>query len=832
MDPKRWEQAERLFHEILERPQDQREGYLDSACGADSELKAEVRDLLDAYEASAQELPPVPAAPLPETSGTARRIGHYILEKEIGEGGMGSVYLASRADEHFEKKVAIKLIRPGPGAKALIQRFYTERQILAGLEHPNITRLLDGGMTNDGQPYLVMDYVDGIRLDSYCDGLKLTIGQRLELFQKVCSAVGYAHRSLVIHRDLKPGNILVTEDGEPKLLDFGIAKVVRANRPLEGQTATVGLFFTPLYACPEILQGLNTTVSSDIYSLGVVLYELLAGRVPWDEYAVSPVELMMAITSKDPPKPSVAARRESQAEESAEEVASRRGETPERLARILSGDLDAIALKALAKNAADRYASAEEFSADIGRYLDGRPVHAQRRTQIYVVRKFVRRHWRGLAASGVAICLLSATGAYAWRQQMQAGQRFEETRAIANYLLFDLFDQVSRLRGATSVRVRMAQRAQMELDRLATLSAGNDAVLLEAAAGYNRLAEAYGAPRQANLGDPVSALASLGRAKAILDRLHKAQPANAAVQLERAKNLLTEAEIEIWSNQQTAPAKPLIDAAEQALMGSPHPQNPAWESARALLRQEQGELAGFNENWADVERYSRTGLEELETWSPVMKQESGYASAKARLLRFAGDGRYYKQQVLESLGYYQRAEAILRDANSKWPNHPAVLSGLMAASYDVATTFEKLGRKEDCFQAMNRAVDAGRSILEINDRDDRLQFAFQTTRQLRAELLAEAGRFEEAVKQQEEVVREREARAAAQPGVNLPSRYLAFSVSVLGDVLDKGHDRKRACGAWRQALTRFEALDKNGGLTSWDKSEIVAKTRNRIAGCP
>ena len=660
----------------MDSPQDQRDSYLATACAHDAALKDEVRALLDAHDASALELP---AAPDPPPAAQAQRIGPYVLEREIGEGGMGSVYLASRADEHYEKKVAIKLIRPGPGAKALIQRFYIERQILAGLEHPNITRLLDGGMTSDGQPYLVMEYVDGIRLDSYCDLAKLPIRQRLELFQKVCSAVGYAHRSLVIHRDLKPGNILVASDGEPKLLDFGIAKLVRANRPLAGQTATAGVFFTPLYACPEILQGLNTTVSSDIYSLGVILYELLTGQVPWDEYAVSPVELMTAIASKDPPKPSEQLLRKTSGEKPRDEIAASRGDTAPRLSRLLAGDLDAIVLKALAKKAADRYASVDEFSADIARYLDGKPVRAQRRTRLYVARKFVLRNSRGLAAAAAVICLLAATGAYAWRQQMQAGQRFEETRAIANYLLFDLFDQVSRLRGSTAVRVRMAQRAQQALDRLAASSGDNVPVLLEAAAGYNRLAQAYGAPRQANLGDPASALASLGQAKAILDRLAKLDPSNPTLALERAGNLLTEAEIQMWFNQRTAPAKSLLDAAEQALMQAPRRQDPAWLGARAVLRQQQADLAAFGEQWDDLARYSRMGLDELETWPSATKGEPLYVSPRARLLRLFGDSVFYKRRIPESLRYYEEAETILREANSRSPNQPAVLIGLMSA---------------------------------------------------------------------------------------------------------------------------------------------------------
>src|SRR5260370_4952060 len=218
---------------------------------------------------------------------------------------MGAVYLAKRADRQFEKKVAIKLIRSGPGSQALIQRFYAERQILAGMVHATIVRLRDGGVTEQGQPYLVMDYVDGTPLDKYCDGHRLTIRQRLELIRKICSAVHYAHQSLVVHRDLKPGNILVTEDGEPKLLDFGIAKVMQPIPSGLEQSATVDLFFTPLYTSPEVLPGQRTTASTDVYTLGVILYDVLTGALPHNEFTQSPISVIVnAIMTIDPRLPS------------------------------------------------------------------------------------------------------------------------------------------------------------------------------------------------------------------------------------------------------------------------------------------------------------------------------------------------------------------------------------------------------------------------------------------------------------------------------------------------------------------------------------------------
>ena len=264
-------------------------------------------------------------------------VGPYALERELGEGGMGTVYLATRADQQFEMKVAIKVIRAGPGSKALIERFCRERQILAGMEHPNIARLLDGGLTEDGRPYLVMDYVAGTRLDAHCDERRLGVRARLEIFRKICEAVTYAHQHLVIHRDLKPSNIFVTSEGEPKLLDFGIATMVRSQAEAVDLTVTAGLFLTPLYASPELVRGARISVSSDVYSLGVILYELLCGRSPYDPFTLSPANLIHAITTADPTFPSSPGRPAETDAESPEAIAELRGESPGSLAAKLRG---------------------------------------------------------------------------------------------------------------------------------------------------------------------------------------------------------------------------------------------------------------------------------------------------------------------------------------------------------------------------------------------------------------------------------------------------------------------------------------------------------------
>jgi tRNA A-37 threonylcarbamoyl transferase component Bud32 len=345
-----WQEVEEIFHAALEQPVQSRREFLAARCG-NERLEREVRELLEGYETQERLSAASPADP-----DVGRRYGPYEVVRKIGAGGMGEVYLAQRRED-FERQVAIKVISNRLlAAPLLIERFRQERQILATLDHPNIARLLDGGVAASGQPYLVMEYVEGIRLDRYCDQHALTLEQRLALFRKVCAAVEYAHRKLVVHRDLKPNNILVNEQGEPKLLDFGVAKVLEPEESAVGDTLTMtgAVLVTPRYASPERLAGATATVASDVYSLGVVLYELIAGRPPYAGSDSSPAQLIGAMMTRELPPPSTIA--------------------PDVLKRPLRGGLDRIAGRALGKRPEDRYESVALLSADIERYLSGRAV--------------------------------------------------------------------------------------------------------------------------------------------------------------------------------------------------------------------------------------------------------------------------------------------------------------------------------------------------------------------------------------------------------------------------------------------------------------------------
>jgi eukaryotic-like serine/threonine-protein kinase len=416
--PERWQQIKELFGAVLERSPDQRGAFLQQACGPDESLRAEVESLLAEEQTVATSAgsmatsTPQPALAI-EDSMIGRRLGAYEIIRRIGQGGMAAVYLAGRADDQYRKQVAIKLVTLGFDNQEILRRFRNERQTLAALDHPNIVKLLDGGTTAEGVPYLVMDYVEGVTIDDYCDEHKLSISDRLRLFCSVCAAVQYAHQTGVIHRDLKPSNILVTADGAPKLLDFGIAKVL--NPDLSSgtlQLTQLGMRpLTPAYASPEQVRGEVISYASDVYTLGVVLYELLTGHHPYRLKRHTPKEIERVICEMDPERPSAAVSRVNT--ETAPDGASstitpelvsqtREGE-PEKLRRSLRGDLDNIVLRALQKEPQRRYASVKEFSSDIGRHLEHRPVKARKSTLAYRVSKFVKRYKSEVAAAPMVL---------------------------------------------------------------------------------------------------------------------------------------------------------------------------------------------------------------------------------------------------------------------------------------------------------------------------------------------------------------------------------------------------------------------------------------------
>ncbi len=413
MPADRWRRIEEIFEEVEALPPAERDARLADLCSGDDALRREIASLLAAEAAAGEflEQPPLPTdlsniadIALPPPSAVGRRVGPWRVEKKLGEGGMATVYLGERADGEFRQQVAIKVFGYGADRSDLLERFRSERQILASLEHPNIARLLDGGTTEDGLPYLVMEYIDGVPIDRYCDEQGLGIDARIDLFREVCSAVQFAHQNLVVHRDIKPSNILVTADGRPHLLDFGIAKLLEGSTlPGADLTRTGQRLMTPHYASPEQVEGRVVTTASDVYALGVLLYVLLTGRLPYrlDPDRLGAVE--QAVVEQQPEKPSTAAGRSVPSGDAApaDTVQDRR------LARRLAGDLDNIVLMALRKEPQRRYGSVELLSEDLRRYRERMPVLARPLTLGYRTSKFVSRHRLGVGlAAGVFLLVL------------------------------------------------------------------------------------------------------------------------------------------------------------------------------------------------------------------------------------------------------------------------------------------------------------------------------------------------------------------------------------------------------------------------------------------
>ena len=547
MDREKWKDVKAAFAEASALDVEKRHVYLSEL---DERLRPEVERLLSADDAAGDFIKqPFLQHASQRIGSPSETIGPYSLIKEIGTGGMGTVYLAERSGEGFSNRVALKLIKQGMNPDVVLHRFLTERQILASLEHPNIARMLDGGSTDDGDPYFVMEYVEGSPLREYCDERALDSRARVELFAKVCDAVSYAHQKLVVHRDLKPSNILVDGNGEAKLLDFGIAKLLAPDWQTGAETITATQFrvLTPEYASPEQLRGEATTTLTDVYSLGVVLYELLTGVRPFQKESRNPTALAEAIRTKEPVKPSVAAafdltRDSHDKKATVADQVPKTGELndhpPTRRSvpdpRTLRGDLDNIVLKAIRREPESRYQSVRDLLEDIERYLFGLPVKATGDTFSYRFKKFVKRHSAGVTVAGVSAALLTGAlgfSAYQYteasRERTRAEARFNEVRQFANSILFDHYEQIKDLPGSTEAKAKLVSEAVSYLDAVAKDSGDDPEFLRELAKGYRQLAEIQGITvGSGDLGDLPAARNSLDKALAIREKLLAVEPGN------------------------------------------------------------------------------------------------------------------------------------------------------------------------------------------------------------------------------------------------------------------------------------------------------------------
>lgn len=642
----RWERIQELFIATSDLPEERRHGYLDKACGGDSALRAEVESLLAADAGASGFVEEAMGRAAVKLAGP-RQVGAYRILSEIGRGGMGAVYLAERADQQYQKRVAIKMARFSAHGDFVLERFRHERQILATLEHQNIGRLLDGGETEDGLPYIVMEYIEGRPVTDFVKERGLSVRARIELFLKIAAAVQHAHRFLVIHRDLKPSNILVTAAGEPKLLDFGIAKLLEPSALQEAimHTSTGMRLLTPDYASPEQVRGEQVTTASDVYSLGVVLYEILSGVKAHRIKDYTPLEIDHAVCEAQTERPSAAA--------------ARTGEF-----RHIDPELDVIVLEAMHKDPARRYASVEHLADDLRRYLDGLPIQARRDSRSYRARKFLRRHRVGAAAAAMLlVTLVAAAGVTSWQasvarsQARRAEMRFRQVRQLANRFLLDFDEQIRNLEGSTPARESLVKTASEYLDSLAA-EAGNDVELrTELAMAYRKLGDVQGGPRGSSLGRSGDALKSYARSVSIGQDLFDSGVRNPALlrQIIEAERMLGLLEHRLRAkggdDQYHKRLTHAVTLAESLARQSPELGN--YRVLASMYRELGESFADNNRAKLAEERYSQA----LPVYRKVRQLEPGLRSDRgvALVLQRLGDAKVMRGDLEAGLRFYRES---------------------------------------------------------------------------------------------------------------------------------------------------------------------------------
>jgi hypothetical protein len=630
--PDHWDQVDALFAEVAELPPDQRAAIL-AACPNDA-VRAEVIGLLahadpvtlhdpiaGAIQYAAQMLDPSQAL-------IGQSVGEWHIVRSIGEGGMGSVYEAIRDHDGFRQRGALKMILAGANSASTLHRFRQERAILAGLEHPYIARLLDGGAGPNQQPFLVMEFVEGLPLNDWCQQNNPPLNTRIALFQKICEAVEYAHRNMVVHRDLKPGNILVSPEGTPKLLDFGIAKI------LEGPGADLTLTalgfqpMTPDYAAPEQVLSQSITAATDVYALGAVLYEMLTGALPHKFTENTPLGWAQAICEQPVAAPSTLNRR-------------------------LAGDLDNIILKAMRKEPARRYGSVAELAEDLRRFLEHLPITARPETALYKTAKFIRRNRAAVAVAAVAVIGLIGTSLYALAQAREATRRFNDVRVLAKSFLFDLNDELAKVPGNTNAQAMLLSTATQYIDKLAESAASDPSILDDAATGYYRLSRAIGGSSSNNLGRRTESVRYLEKAVASKRLL----AARDAAQLPRLADWLAN----LANERREIGDTPGAIAAGQEAVALIERTNPNSKIALSRVYLQLGRAIGETDNVPEAIKNSAR--------AESLLRESGQAQL-ADLVNAAmdvGDGQSSLGMVKEGVATYRRIVAMIDEGLAAAP---------------------------------------------------------------------------------------------------------------------------------------------------------------------
>jgi tetratricopeptide (TPR) repeat protein len=778
MTPERWRRLKALFEEALGVPEQARDAFV--AASADGDLRADVRRLLADHAAAEAagfiEPPPV------EPDLTGARLGAYRLEEPVGRGGMGVVYRARREGD-VPQQVAVKLI--GRFAVGLsLEQFRTERTILARLEHPAIARFIDAGSTPEGQPWLVMEYVRGRPITEHATARGLSVSARLELFRAVCAAVQYAHRNLVVHRDLKPSNILVTDEGAPKLLDFGIAKLLEP--AADGASATVTLLrpFTPEYASPEQASGAPISTASDVYSLGVVLYELLTGVRPLALLGLEPEEALRLIATRVPAPPSAA-------------------RTPSAPAwpRELAADLDTIVLSALRKEPERRYASVDALAEDVRRCLTGLPILARPDTVRYRAAKFVRRHRGGVAAATV-VALALAGGVFATARQariaeanrQRADRRFADVRRLSNRLLFEIYDSLERLPGSLATRELVVGSG---LEYLQTLSgeAGDDpGLLFELGVAWRRVGDVQGMPTWSSLGKTEDALSSYASSLRLFDRLVESRPEEARYAYERAQTLAHYGAA-LGERADFAGARARHEQA-LAVYRDLHERRGFAEARYDVIQchQDLGDDVWGQGDLAGAAAHYREALVLLEAWQAAAPDERRVLRGVGVLHQRLGDAAWARGDVAAARAEFHASLAVDERLARLSPDDAELQRDLATDASRLGVVEAQGGTLPEAEALFRRAHAIRARLSDAQPADQRASRDLAESAELLGDLLVRRGATAEGLRRLDEALVLREASLATDPA-SVPSR------SGLGQTLALRAGARRRTGALAGAVS-------------------------------
>ena len=796
-----WEKKKRIFAAVLDVPQEKRARFLDENCGSNVELRKDIEKLLAAHSTNESfiEKPAFQiASNLVESNLNGKQFGHYRIIKEVGRGGMGAVFLAERSDGAFEQKVALKIVRQTILDAETEKRFRRERQILASLNHPNIARLLDGGVSDAGEPFLAMEFVEGERIDEFCEEKNLSTNERLKLFLAVCSAVSFAHQNLVVHRDIKPSNILVTKDGVPKLLDFGIAKLLDAEHADE-HTQTGYRAFTPEYASPEQIKGEQITTASDVYSLGALLSKIVQSpksKVQSQSIAGTNPQNTKTKTKDQRPKT----------------------------------ELQAILEMAVREEPVRRYASVQQFAEDIQRYLDGLPVRAQKDSFTYRAEKFIKRNRIPVFASalvvlslvaGLAISLWQATvaarqAALVRLERDRATRRFADVRQLSNALLMDIAPKIERLEGSTEARQALVAQSLKYLNSLADESADDFVLQAELAAAYEKVGVLQGDSRKPSLSDFRGAIASLEKAQQIRRRLLEINPNDAENRRLMAENLrllairrMAQSDVEGGFRD----SKEALQIYEKLVSEQPG----SLELQRAFLETQVEDATGY----ANLYRYAEA--------IPLLQQAAGKIEALRRTYTDDAETERILATCLAYLGLALSWESRQPEAEAEMTRAVTIAESLVARFPNDTNLKQDLWKTYESASGIYEQIDDARAF-ELCDKSRRVA---------------------------EEIIAADPANAQARHNLSKSFSRLGVSASHLGkpvealgfleramaivlelqekDPLNRGYDRDVSALYIRIGLARLKQRDFTGALAAFEKSaelyekQLAADAANTIA---